>query len=157
MFLLWCHLIFCSKKCALKVPQKTIQMKSDDKITFCVRCWRSHTEWLHNDSFIKQKQWRIFGSYIARAFMNHFPLVLYQGRYIYYQFCSIKWCSSIWCKGMKNCDFKQHMWFLKMYISFERFGFYSSLFWVQLLEYKVVFFVRNDCAWEEDLWFSALL
>lgn len=129
-------LIFCSKKYALKVPKKTTQMKSDANI---------------------------FGSYIARAFVNHYPLVHYQGRYIYFQFCSIKWCSSVWCKGIKSHDFNQYtvqyMWFLKSTLVLRdfRFGFYSALFWVQLLEYKSSIFVRNNCVWEEDLWLSALL
>jgi len=52
-------LIFCSKKYALKLPQETIQMESGANITFCVR-WRSHAEWLHNDSFSKTETMKNF-------------------------------------------------------------------------------------------------
>ena len=60
-FAMFCFdLIFYSKKYALKILQKTIQMKSDVNITFCVICWRLHSEWLHNDSFYKTEPMKNF-------------------------------------------------------------------------------------------------
>jgi hypothetical protein len=108
-------------------------MKSDTNITFCLICWRSPAEWLHNDSFLKTATMKNFWKLHCKSLCESFSLgSLSRKVYIYYQFFSVKWCSSIWCKGIQSHHFKQYtvqyMWFLKMYLSFERFQIWLLLF-----------------------------